>query len=342
VVSGLLGSVFSFGDDLKKRLRGLLHDPIGSASAEVGAFNDKAQSAARGLLSGQDSGGMQSVNALGAGPHALGGLLGAIKVFHGSPHVFDKADSSKIGTGEGAQAYGHGLYWAENPEVAKDYQRVLSGNKNARFDGKAFKITADDSGKKLAVHADGIADDFRGGVPYSEELASGFATVDDAIAFVKKQSGADGLNMYDIERRAISKAPTTEQLLSGDPLRVSPTGNLYEANLRWPDAAREAKDPLGPQHFLDWDAYYADLPKSQQQALKKAGGNVASYWPNAQKVGDVMPRTSQGAALLAQQGIPGVAYMDAGSRAAGQGTRNYVTFDDALVELLSRNGLPLK
>src|SRR5687767_3158774 len=36
-------------------------------------------------------------------------------VFHGSPHKFDKFDMSKVGTGEGAQAYGHGLYFAENP-----------------------------------------------------------------------------------------------------------------------------------------------------------------------------------------------------------------------------------
>lgn len=46
----------------------------------------------------------------------------AITAWHGSPHVFDKFDPSKIGTGEGAQAYGHGLYFAESPEVAKSYQ----------------------------------------------------------------------------------------------------------------------------------------------------------------------------------------------------------------------------
>ena len=41
-----------------------------------------------------------------------------IKAYHGSPHDFDKFDLSKIGTGEGAQAYGHGLYFAESPKVA--------------------------------------------------------------------------------------------------------------------------------------------------------------------------------------------------------------------------------
>lgn len=49
-------------------------------------------------------------------------------VWHGSPHDFDKFDISKIGTGEGAQAYGHGLYFAEAPGVAKDYQKSVKLN----------------------------------------------------------------------------------------------------------------------------------------------------------------------------------------------------------------------
>src|SRR5687768_12961428 len=32
--------------------------------------------------------------------------------YHGSPHSFNRADISKIGIGEGNQAYGHGLYFA--------------------------------------------------------------------------------------------------------------------------------------------------------------------------------------------------------------------------------------
>jgi hypothetical protein len=42
-----------------------------------------------------------------------------IRAYHGSPHDFDRFDLNKIGTGEGAQAYGHGLYFAENEGVAR-------------------------------------------------------------------------------------------------------------------------------------------------------------------------------------------------------------------------------
>jgi hypothetical protein len=55
----------------------------------------------------------------------MGGLL-AHTVYHGSPHKFNKFDMSKIGTGEGAQAYGHGLYFAESPEVAKNYAEMFA------------------------------------------------------------------------------------------------------------------------------------------------------------------------------------------------------------------------
>lgn len=44
-----------------------------------------------------------------------------VTLYHGSPHVFDAFDSEKIGTGEGAQAFGHGLYFSETPDVARNY-----------------------------------------------------------------------------------------------------------------------------------------------------------------------------------------------------------------------------
>jgi hypothetical protein len=49
-----------------------------------------------------------------------------IMAYHGSPHTFDKFDMSKMGTGEGAQAYGRGLYFSENEAVARNYRDALS------------------------------------------------------------------------------------------------------------------------------------------------------------------------------------------------------------------------
>ena len=52
--------------------------------------------------------------------------LAQIDVYHGSPHKFDKFKMSKIGTGEGAQAFGHGLYFTSKESIAKTYSRALA------------------------------------------------------------------------------------------------------------------------------------------------------------------------------------------------------------------------
>ena len=49
-----------------------------------------------------------------------------IEAWHGSPHKFDKFSMDKIGTGEGAQAYGHGLYFADRRGIAKSYRENLT------------------------------------------------------------------------------------------------------------------------------------------------------------------------------------------------------------------------
>lgn len=48
------------------------------------------------------------------------------KAWHGSPHDFDRFDLGAIGTGEGAQVHGWGLYFAANREVSEGYIERLS------------------------------------------------------------------------------------------------------------------------------------------------------------------------------------------------------------------------
>lgn len=48
--------------------------------------------------------------------------------YHGTPHVFDKFTLDHIGTGEGAQAHGWGLYFALEKDVAEGYRERLSND----------------------------------------------------------------------------------------------------------------------------------------------------------------------------------------------------------------------
>ena len=43
--------------------------------------------------------------------------------YHGTPHnIQGKFDLNKVGTGEGAQHFGHGIYFAESPAIASEYK----------------------------------------------------------------------------------------------------------------------------------------------------------------------------------------------------------------------------
>lgn len=46
------------------------------------------------------------------------------RVWHGSPYLFDKFSNEKIGTGEGAQAFGFGLYFTEREDIARNYANM--------------------------------------------------------------------------------------------------------------------------------------------------------------------------------------------------------------------------
>lgn len=59
--------------------------------------------------------------------------------YHGSPYDFDEFRSDKIGTGEGAQAFGHGLYFTDKREIAEHYKKRLAAN------NIYYRVTADTS-----------------------------------------------------------------------------------------------------------------------------------------------------------------------------------------------------
>lgn len=63
--------------------------------------------------------------------------------YHGTPHRFDEFSLKKIGSGEGAQAHGWGLYFAGNKEVSEGYRKNLISNinlsDNVKYKGNELK-----------------------------------------------------------------------------------------------------------------------------------------------------------------------------------------------------------
>lgn len=63
------------------------------------------------------------------------------RAYHGSPYDFDKFDLGKIGSGEGAQAHGWGLYFAADEKIARGYwEKLVQWKEKDEKAGALFKV----------------------------------------------------------------------------------------------------------------------------------------------------------------------------------------------------------
>jgi hypothetical protein len=234
-----------------------------------------------------------------------------IRAYHGSPHTFDEFRMDRIGTGEGAQAYGHGLYFAENPGVARQYRDDLtrSGAGNPYVGGRPLErsYTGD--------YAHGLAfDDLMqsgGNIEAAVERVHGTRGRRDDKTLVERMVSI----LRDWERQGVEMRP----------------GSMYEVNLH----AR-------PEQFLDWDRPLSRQPETIRNAIPSEwlwhvdDAERAGHLPVSVMTGLKEPTVGE---ALREAGIPGIRYLDQGSRGAGEGTRNYVVFNPEIIEILRRYGI---
>jgi hypothetical protein len=67
-----------------------------------------------------------------------------IIAFHGSGADFDQFRMDKIGTGEGNQAFGYGLYFTDSEDIAKFYKNAGLKSQNVEYKGTPIKFFSDD------------------------------------------------------------------------------------------------------------------------------------------------------------------------------------------------------
>ena len=112
--------LLDYADAAREKLKGLLGGmplvQMAQGKAEMPTMSGLLATLKAMPVFSPDAGQSAYDAALNIGPMGLGKI-----VYHGSPHKFYKFDASKIGTGEGAQAYGHGLYLADDVGVAGSY-----------------------------------------------------------------------------------------------------------------------------------------------------------------------------------------------------------------------------
>jgi hypothetical protein len=235
----------------------------------------------------------------------------------------------KLGTGEGAQAYGHGLYVAEAEPVALEYRQRLARVGTA----EAEKI----------------------GIPPSQlNTFQMFARQTDPSQ--PEAAARDFANWTGI--------PYTPELVQAYKNTFKNSGKVYEVNIN-----------ADPEDFINFDAPFEQQPPNVQ--------NYFGYLARGERkpTGEDLARRMESNIYIqeaAQAGIPGIRYLDEGSRnqavqpyyniiresdnavvqqkiardeapSVGEGfraegpidprTRNYVVFDDNLISIVRKYGI---
>jgi hypothetical protein len=327
-LAGVYKYLTEAANNSKRRLKGLLADPEFALEQTV---NDNLQAYTLPVLQ-QMAGVKPKDNPLTWGKPKVGpedylgagvipGGMVAMTAWHGSPHKFDKFSMDKIGTGEGAQAYGHGLYLAEAPEVANTYKRTQINN--------APEL------EQMALRA-GASPEAANTIAQWYHSTKGRGGIEAALDILREPHPVPHMQKY--RTKLLAEEPAMRKAWE----QFTDPGQLYKTDI--PDEA--------VARFLDWDKPLSQQAPEVQAAVNKLGlsetqlrdltwGGPASrpsqgmeiYSEGRQKFGEAGFSDA-----LKREGIPGIRYLDGGSRSAGQGSSNFVIFDPEMIRILERNG----
>ena len=227
----------------------------------------------------------------------------SIAAWHGTPHRGIESVGfklNKIGAGEGAQVYGWGAYFASKREVADHYRKRLSG-----VDG------AENLYQKVLHDMGGDTARTKKALQQMEEM-----TLEQVQRFIGIRY-QDGKTMIAERDKALAIA-------NGEQSR----GQLYSLTL-----------PIQESDLLDFDKPLSEQSQKVRDAIQslgevnnRSGQNMLEFNPLGEALYRAISSEPEFASMALQAiGIPGLRYLDGNSRANGDGSHNYVIWDEALM-----------
>lgn len=323
LLGGVLPAIFSGADQLKRGVYGLLTNP--QEQAQRAAQSLLQSRAERQALMGQAFANpdrpFQVTNqaALGQlGNDVLMGELGIAPIgmiaYHGTPNlVKGKFDMSKVGTGEGQQAFGHGMYFAENPNVAASYtgkEGVVPHS--VLYQGKSYPWGSDTANLLVDVN--------KFGVEQAKKMYPNQAKFIDEVKPLEIGFQSGNLYKVDIPDEKIPTMMDWDKSLGEQTAQVKKAIESIKKKI-----TPEMKEELGGDLNI---LFGKDVTPSQ--------------FLNTLEIIHPEGITGIGEQWLNQAGVKGIRYLDNTSRDAGKGTSNFVVFDPTDVKILERNDKPLE
>lgn len=241
--------------------------------------------------------------------------------YHGTPHTVDRFRLDRIGTGEGAQAYGWGLYFAGKKEIADWYKELLSGPQfNYVLGGKPVDPPSSGSwkvaGQQLTPEQYAVIKaEFEGGPDAALEkvrgLSEGSELLTKAVRILERMASEPGYMVRTKNEKS---------------------GNVYQVEI--PD----------DEHLLQWDEPVPEeilrkiAEKSVEDGIVDADADEAfdMLVDEYDRSGEILYRglseqlggDRQASEFLGSIGLKGLKYLDGTSRTEREGTYNYVIWDE--------------
>jgi hypothetical protein len=252
---------------------------------------------------------------MAVGPQPL-----TLDAYHGTPHLFPPSadnplgefDSSKIGTGEGNEAYGHGHYLSETPGVAGEYKTNLSKIEMHDNSGKSIPIPENVHwvAKDLAA-ANGDYNKVRNDLkehaknyPWPAQVATKYIDELEAIGAKPKASGS--LYTVHVPDEHVEKMLDWDKPLSEQHPHVQRVVKDIMQSKLWDEDTRKWMDKVGNPDIK--------------------GGKFYQFLANSDSFESRKPFFKPASEELARRGVFGIKYLDEQSRLKGKGTRNFVVF----------------
>lgn len=262
------------------------------------------------------------------------GLTFQQTAWHGSPFRFDRFSTEHIGEGEGAQAYGWGLYFAGDKEVSEWYRRRLSKGDT----GQLYRVDIPDDGNYL---------------PWDKEMP--VEQAEKVLAAMRKRGFSfpkeirfDGVDITDGNYKEVERLLGEKYgaylsyiyTVLGD---ISVWGKTLEEALE-----RTKKELLSYvesgediDSSIQKDIAWLDANKDKFSITDMSGERFLNKMTYGSRKGGSLYRSlahklhsdKEASLLLKEAGVLGIKYLDGNSRRAGEGSYNYVVFDDADVNI---------
>lgn len=252
------------------------------------------------------------------------------RAWHGTPHDFDAFDLGAIGTGEGAQVHGWGLYFAQDRAVSEGYkERLGSSGEGYSFMGDRYEKT-NDGWTVIDYYGDLL-----GFLDYTDPFARALDAIDNygGVDAATKSLQEDLESWEDNPNH-----PEAEQLREaikilekdGEDIKPLTPGKLFEVEIPENDVLLDEQKPLEEQPKI------VKLLDKYAEKIDDWSFTLGEMWDGMTGkefygyISDVLHGDKAASEYLNEAGIKGITYD------GFRDDRCYVIFDDKAIEVINK------